>query len=294
MSPDVAVSTNASVRVEQSSGSREAGRGAARTISQVREAEGHGTKEMPRGSYREILNKGRYREAWTLEQRSPLCVQRLQLVGVGMPPVNPPKKGYRSRSNPVKRGRPLLNRRQVQQVPRSYSNRRRGAMEPVEKPKPLQPLRGGLSFRFSKAWADVEDDDDQAGALVSHAESSGDSSAEETSSARHLWETFLRERGSQRTEERGNVPPIGSPSSNEEQKKSIDLGEERDKASRGEARQEVSSQTRQEVSSQVFSLSQSSIRAAVSKRARDGLLLVVRWRRAPQMRFYLGKALLDR
>ena len=104
LSPDVAVSTNASVRVEQSAGSREAGRGAARTISQVREAEGHGTKEMPRGSYREILNKGRYREAWTLEQRSPLCVQRVQLVGVGMPPVNLPKKGYRSRSNPVRGG----------------------------------------------------------------------------------------------------------------------------------------------------------------------------------------------
>ena len=116
MSPEVAVSTNASVRVEQSSGSREAGRGTARTISPVREAEGHGGKEMPRGSYREIQNRGRYREAWTLEQRSPLCVQRLQLVGVGMPPVNPPKRGYRSRSNPVKRGRQLLNRKQVEHV----------------------------------------------------------------------------------------------------------------------------------------------------------------------------------
>ena len=38
MSPDVAVSTNASVRMEQSSGSREAGRDGVRTISQVREA----------------------------------------------------------------------------------------------------------------------------------------------------------------------------------------------------------------------------------------------------------------
>ena len=124
MSPDVAVSTKASVRMEQSSGSREAGRGAVRTISQVREAEGPGTKEMPRGSYREIFDKGKYRDAWTLAQRSPPCVQRLQWVGVGMPPVNPPKKGYRSRSNPVRRGRPLLDRKQVRLVPRSHSNRR--------------------------------------------------------------------------------------------------------------------------------------------------------------------------
>ena len=109
MSPDVAVSTNASVRMEQSSGSREAGRDGVRTISQVREAEGPGTKEMPRGSYREIFDTGKYRDAWTLAQRSPLRVQRLRLVGVGMPPVNPPTKAYRSRSNPVKRGRPLLD-----------------------------------------------------------------------------------------------------------------------------------------------------------------------------------------
>ena len=95
-----------------------------------------------------------------------------------------PKKGGRSRSNPVKRGRPLLNRKQVQLVPRSYSNRCMRSTEAVEKPKPLQPIRGGLSFRFSKAWADVEDDDDQAGALVSYAESSGESSAEETIDAR--------------------------------------------------------------------------------------------------------------
>ena len=204
MSPDVAVSTNASVRMERSSGSREAG-------------------------------------------------------------VNPPKKGYRSRSNPVKRGRPLLDRKQVRLVPRSHSNRRVRPAEVVEKPKPLKP-RGGLSYRFSKAWADVVDDDDQAGALVSYAESSGDSSEEETNNARHLWETFLRERDSQRTEARGNVPLTGSPSSNEEQKKSIHLGEERDKASRGE--------TRQEVTSQVFSLSQSSLRATQSqKRARDGSVI---------------------
>ena len=234
-----------------------------RTISQVREAEGPGTKEMPRGSYREIFDKGKCRDAWTLAQRSPLCVQRLQLVGVGMPPVNPPKKCYRSRSNPVKRGRPLLDRKQVRLVPRSHSRRARPA-EVVEKPKPLKP-RGGLSYRFSKAWADVVDDDDQAGALV-YPESSCDSSEEETNNARHLWETFLRERDSQRTEARGNVPLTGSPSSNEEQKKSIHLGEERDKASRGE--------TRQEVTSQVFSLSQSSLRATQSqKRARDGSVI---------------------
>ena len=184
-------------------GSREAGRDVVRTISQVREAEGPGTKEMPRGSYREIFDKGKYRDAWALAQRSPLCVQRLQLVGVGMPPVNPPKKGYSSRSNPVKRGRPLplLDRKQVRLVPRSHSNRRVRPAEVVEKPKPLKP-RGGLSHRFSKAWADVVDDDDQAGALVSYAESSGDSGEEETNNARHLWETFLRERDSQRTEAR--------------------------------------------------------------------------------------------
>ena len=182
-----------------------------------------------------------------------------------MPPVNPPKKGYRSRSNPVKRGRPLLDRKQVRLVLRSHSNRRVRPAEVVEKPKPLKP-RGGLSYRFSKAWADVVDDDDQAGALVSYAESSGDSSEEETNNARHLWETFLRERDSQRTEARGNVPLTGSPSSNEEQKKSIHLGEERDKASRGE--------TCQEVTSQVFSLSQSSLRATQSqKRARDGSVI---------------------
>ena len=263
--PDMAVPSNASVRLQQSSGSREAGRGAVRTISQVREAEGPGTKEMPRGSYREIFDKGKYRDAWTLAQRSPLCVQRLQLVGVGMPPVNPPKKGYRSRSNPVKRGRPLLDRKQVRLVPRSHSNRRMRPAEVVEKPKPLKP-RGGLSYRFSTAWADVVDDDDQAGALVSYADSSGDSSEEETNNARHLWETFLQERDSQRTEIRGNVPLTGSPSSNEEQKKSVHLGEGRDKASRGE--------TRQEVTSQVFSLSQPSRRATQSqKRARDGSVI---------------------
>ena len=138
----------------------------------------------------------------------------------------------------------------------------------MEKPKPLKlKPRGGLSYRFSGAWADVVDDDDQAGALVSYADSSGDSSEEETNNARHLRESFLRERDSQRTETRGNVPLTGSPSSNEEQKKSVHLGEGRDKASRGE--------TRQEVTSQVFSLSQPSRRAEQSqKRARDGSVIV--------------------
>ena len=269
MSPDVAVSTNASVRVEQSSGSREAGRDGVRTISQVREAEGPGTKEMPRGSYREIFDTGKYRDAWTLAQRSPLCVQRLRLVGVGMPPVNPPTKAYRSRSNPVKRGRPLLDKKQVRQVPRSRSQRRVQPAEVVEKPKPLEPVkpRGGLSYPFSRAWAGLVDDDDQTGALVSYADSSGDSSEEETNSARHLREIFLRERDSQRTAMRGNVPIAGSSSSNDGQKKSVHLGEGRDKASRGE--------TRQEVTSQVFSLPQPSRRTEQSqKRARDGSVIV--------------------
>ena len=283
MSPEVAASTNASVRVEQSSGNRKTGGGAARTISQVREAESHGGAEMPRGSYREILDKGRY-EAWTLEQRSPLCVQRLQLVGVGMPPVNPPKKGYRSRSNPVKRGRPLLNRRQVQHVPRSYSNRRRRAMEPVEKPKPLQPLRGGLSFRLSKAWADVEDDDDQAGALVSYAESSGDSSAEEASSARHLWETFLRERDSQRTEKRGNVVVLQAPMKS--RKNQLFLAKSATKRRGGRPAKKCLLK--------FFRYHNLRFELQFQKGQGMALLLVVRWRWAPQMRFYLGKALLDR
>ena len=235
----------------------------------MREAEGPGTKEMPRGSYREIFDTGKYRDAWTLAQRSPLCVQKLRLVGVGMPPVNPPTKAGRSRSNPVRRGRPLLDRKQVRLVPRSRSHRRVQPAEVVEKPKPLEPVkpRGGLSYPFSRAWADVVDDDDQTGALVSYADSSGDSSEEETNSVRHLWETFLRERDSQRTKSSGNVPLAGSSSSNDGQKKSVHLGEERDKASRGE--------TRQEVTSQVFSLPQPSRRTEQSqKRARDGSVIV--------------------
>ena len=186
-----------------------------------------------------------------------------------MPPVNPPTKAYRSRSNPVRRGRPLLDRKQVRLVPRSRSHRRVQPAEVVEKPKPLEPVkpRGGLSYPFSRAWADVVDDDDQTGALVSYADSSGDSSEEETNSVRHLRETFLRERDSQRTETRGNVPFAGSSSSNDEQKKSVHLGEGRDKASRGE--------TRQEVTSQVFSLPQPSRRTEQSqKRARDGSVIV--------------------
>ena len=125
MSPEPAATTNATMRVEQSSGSQGAGNGTTRTIADVRKVEDPGGIEMPRGSYRDILFRGRYREAWSLEQRSPLCVQTLQLVGVGMPPVDPPKKGCRSWSNPVRRGRPLLNRKQVQKVACSYSNRRK-------------------------------------------------------------------------------------------------------------------------------------------------------------------------
>ena len=154
-------------------------------------------------------------------------------------------------------------------MPRSRSQRRVQPAEVVEKPKPLEPVkpRGGLSYPFSRAWADLVDDDDQTGALVSYADSSGDSSEEETNSARHLREFFLRERDLQRTATRGNVPLAGSSSSNDGQKKSVHLGEGRDKASRGE--------TRQEVTSQVFSLPQPSRRTEQSqKRARDGSVIV--------------------
>ena len=241
--PEKAVPSDASVRVQQSSGSKGTGREAARTLTQVREAEGSGAKTMPRGSYRELFDKVRCRDAWTLAQRSPLCVQKLQLVGVGMPPVNPPTKKYRSRSNPVRRGRPLLDKKQVRQVPRSRSQRRVQPAEVVEKPKPLElKPRGGLSYRLSRAWADVVDDDEQAEALVSYAASSSDSSEEETNAAQRMREIFLQERDSQRTAIRGNVPLGGSSGPNDGQKKSVHLGEGRDKASRGETRQEVTSQ----------------------------------------------------
>ena len=267
--PEKAVPSDASVRVQQSSGSKGTGREAVRTLTQVREAEGSGAKTMPRGSYRELFDKVRYRDAWTLAQRSPLCVQKLQLVGVGMPPVNPPTKKYRSRSNPVRRGRPLLDKKQVRQVPRSRSQRRVQPAEVVEKPKPLEPVkpRGGLSYPFSRAWADVVDDDEQAEALVSYAASSSDSSEEETNAAQRMKKIFLQERDSQRTAIRGNVPLGGSSGPNDGPKKSVHLGEGRDKASRGE--------TRQEVTSQVFSLPQPSRRTEQSqKRARDGSVMV--------------------
>ena len=113
----------------------------------------------------------------------------------------------------------------------------------MEKPKPLElKPRGGLSYRFSRAWADVVDDDEQAEALVSYAASSSDSSEEETNAAQRLKEIFLQERDSQRTAIRGNVPQSGSSGSNDGPKKSVHLGEGRDKASRGETRQEVTSQ----------------------------------------------------
>ena len=266
--PEKAVPSDASVRVQQSSGNKGTGRAAVRTLTQVREAEDSGAKTMPRGSYRELFDKVKYRDAWTLAQRSPLCVQKLKLVGVGMPPVNPPTKKYRSRSNPVKRGRPLLDKKQVRQVPRSRSQRRAQPAEVVEKPKPLElKPRGGLSYRFSRAWADVVDDDDQAEALVSYAASSSDSSTEETNAVHRMREILLQERDSQRTAIRGNVPMGGSSGPNAGQKKSVHLGKERDKASRGE--------TRQEVTSQVFSLPQPSRRTEQSqKRARDGSVMV--------------------
>ena len=267
--PEKAVPSDASVRVQQSSGNKGTGRAAVRTLTQVREAEDSGAKTMPRVPYRELFDKVRYRDGWTLAQRSPLCVQKLRLVGVGMPPVNPPTKKYRSRSNPVRRGRPLLDKTQVRQVPRSRSQRRVQLAEVVEKPKPLEPVkpRGGLSYPFSRAWADVVDDDDQAEALVSYAASSSDSSEEETNAVQRLKELFLQERDSWRTASRGNVPQSGSSGSNDGPKKSVHLGEGRDKASRGE--------TRQEVTSQVFSLPQPSRRAERSqKRTRDGSVMV--------------------
>ena len=266
--PEKAVPSDASVRVQQSSGNKGTGRAAVRTLTQVREAEDSGAKTMPRGSYRELFDKVKYRDAWTLAQRSPLCVQKLKLVGVGMPPVNPPTKKYRSRSKPVKRGRPLLDKKQVRQVPRSRSQRRAQPAEVVEKPEPLElKPRGGLSYRFSRAWADVVDDDDQAEALVSYAASSSDSSEEETNAVHRMREILLQERDSQRTAIRGNVPMGGSSGPNAGQKKSVHLGKERDKASRGE--------TRQEVTSQVFSLPQPSRRTEQSqKRARDGSVMV--------------------
>ena len=95
--------------------------------------------------------------------------------------------------------------------------------------------------------------------------SSSDSSEEETNAVQRLKEIFLQERDSQRTANRGNVPQSGSSGSNDGPKKSVHLGEGRDKASRGE--------TRQEVTSQVFSLPQPS-RRTVSKRARDGSAMV--------------------
>ena len=77
----------------------------------------------------------------------------------------------------------------------------------------------------------------------------------------------MQERDSQRTAIRGNVPLGGSSGPNNGQKKSVHLGEGRDKASRGE--------TRQEVTSQVFSLPQPSRRTEQSqKRARDGSVIV--------------------
>ena len=191
--PEKAVPSDASVRVQQSSGSKGTGREAVRTLTQVREAEGSGAKTMPRGSYRELFDKVRYRDAWTLAERSPLCVQKLQLVGVGMPPVNPPTKKYRSRSNPVRRGRPLLDKKQVRQVPRSRSQRRVQPAEVVEKPKPLElKPRGGLSYRFSRAWADVVDDDEQAEALVSYAAPSSDSRGGDQCRATHEGNLFAR------------------------------------------------------------------------------------------------------
>ena len=287
--PEKAVPSDASVRVQQSSGNKGTGRATVRTLTQVREAEDSGAKTMPRGSYRELFDKVRYRDGWTLAQRSPLCVQKLRLVGVGMPPVNPPTKKYRSRSNPVRRGRPLLDKKQVRQVPRSRSQRRVQPAEVVEKPKPLElKPRGGLSYRFSRAWADVVDDDEQAEALVSYAASSSDSSEEETNAAQRLKEIFLQERDSQRTANRGNVPQSGSSGSNDGPKKSVHLGEGRDKASRGE--------TRQEVTSQVFSLPQPPLVELNGLKKEQGMvqLWLVRWWWAPRMRFYLGKVLLDR
>ena len=137
-----------------------------------------------------------------------------------MPPVDPPKKGHRSWSNPVRRGRPLLNRKQVQKVARSYSNRRKKSREPVEAPKPLPPKRpGGLSYRFSTAWADVKDDDDQELRLVSYADSSDESLADEAAYTKMMVEALVQERDNQRPGTRGNGSRSGSQSSNGGRKK---------------------------------------------------------------------------
>ena len=141
----------------------------------------------------------------------------------------------------------------------------------VEKPKPWQPPCGGLSFRFSRSWADVEDDD-QDGALVSYAASSGESSAEEAAEAQRLKENLLRERDSKRTRKGGNAPMVGN--------KSLAKGATKRRGGRP---------------AKIFQCQRLQTKRLQSQMGPwMVLMLVVRWRWAPQMRFYLGKVLLDR
>ena len=282
MSPEPAASSNASVREEKASGSQGtqagpqrdqgagngpqrdqgaengstttqgagngstraqgAGSGGTRTIADVRITDDPGGQDMPRGTYRDILLQGRCRGVWSLAQRAPLCVQTLQLVGIGMPPVEPPTKKKRPWSNPLRRGRPLLNRKQIQhiqKVGRASSNRRKNSRErePQKAPKPLPQKRPGrLNFRFSTAWADAKDDGEEL-CLVSYAESSGESSDAYT---RMMVESLVKERDQTKPVTRGNGSRPGSQSSNGGRQKSKALGEQRDEASRGETRQDFS------------------------------------------------------
>ena len=188
----------------------------ARTLTEVREAQPDGMVQMPRGPYREVLGRGRFRDVWTLEQRAPLCVQKLRLVGIGVPPPEVPRAAVRQWSLPPERGRMLLNRKHVAQVPRAHSTRRAAPQEKVGEPSALPATKGRLSFRFSR-WADQVDDDQPLG-LVSYAESSGDSSEEEGVNVRLLHQAMKNGVDSNRTAKGGKVPPGGSCGSNAENK----------------------------------------------------------------------------
>ena len=120
----------------------------------------------------------------------------------------------------------------------------------------------------------MEDDEDQDGALVSYARSSGESSAEEANDVRHLWEAFLQERELKRAGKGGNVPHGGSQSSNEGHKKPTALGEKRDKASRGETRQDfsVSASSQQNVAVSNGTVDGSVIRGSLAVGSTDEVL----------------------
>ena len=86
----------------------------------------------------------------------------------------------------------------------------------------------------------MKDDDDQELRLVSYADSSGESSAEEATYTQMMVKTLVKERDNKRPGTRGNGSRSGSQSSNGGCQKSRVLGEKRDKASRGETRQDFS------------------------------------------------------